>query len=438
MSEAPVKRDSLTPKYLVIFEKIKESNISLMSKTLNLKEAKGISTRASCTILSSSTKPTNTRVYSRLGIAVTDLNDDELVTLEKHDDVQSIVLNEQRSIPPILEVDEEIQARVDLDPLTYYLRGMQDAIETILKFHTGEVSSSLPIGNRFQISNTSQLSWCLQAIGISSNYRLTGKDTQVAILDTGIDLEHPDFVDRLVEEDNAFSFVPGESVQDLNGHGTHCSGIVGGPITSNGTRRYGVAPDVELAVGKVLNNQGEGFDDWIIDGIDWAVDRGANIISMSLGSLRNLGEAYPSQYERIASILLEQDVLIVAAAGNSSNRPFYTKPVENPAACPSILAVAASDRNSKIASFSCAQLDNIGTLDICAPGVAVYSSWKGGGFRTISGTSMATPHVAGVAALYRQFFSNISARELWNRMLSNAIYLGNVSDFGRGMVRVPT
>ena len=138
-----------------------------------------------------------------------------------------------------------------------------------------------------------------------------------------------------------------------------------------------MAPDADLIVGKVLNNEGEGQDDQILDGIDWAADFGAKIISMSLGSERAAGQPFATPYERLAERLLASGVLFVAAAGNESNRPFSTAAVGNPAACPSIMAVAAVDRNRQVASFSCAQLDGIGTLDISGPGVAVYFELDG-------------------------------------------------------------
>ena len=101
------------------------------------------------------------------------------------------------------------------------------------------------------------------------------------------------------------------------------------------------------------------------------------------------------------------------------------------------MAVAAVDRQRKIAPFSCAQLDGIGTLDGAGPGVAVYLSWSGGGFRTGSGTSTTTPQLAGIAALYRQRHPDLSAQALWNLMMAQAIPLGSNKDFGRGLAQVP-
>jgi len=276
-------------------------------------------------------------------------------------------------------------------------------------------------------------------IGVTPNFRLTGKGVIVAVLDTGVDLSHPDFQGRFTEGVDAVSFVPGEAVQDGHGHGTHCAGVVGGPASSTGGMRYGVAPGVALLVGKVLSDAGSGPDSTILDGIDWAADQGAKVVSMSLGSRRGVGEAFAAVYERIAANLLGSvpGTLIVAAAGNDSARPFFTAPVENPAACPSILAVGAVDREARIAPFSCRQMDEVAEVNLCAPGVAVHSAFTGGGFRALSGTSMATPHVAGVAALDLEAKAGLTAAALWRDLETKAKAAGDPKDFGKGLVQAP-
>ncbi|MGO9601161.1 MAG: S8 family serine peptidase [Isosphaeraceae bacterium] len=143
--------------------------------------------------------------------------------------------------------------------------------------------------------------------------------------------------------------------------------------------------------------------------MDWSADLGAKIVSMSLGSERLPGQPFAAVYERVAQRLLASGILIVAAAGNGINRPFARAAVDNPAACPSIMAAASVDRHRRIAPFSCAQLHGIGTLDGAGPGVVGYSSWSGGRFRTCSGTNTAAPHLAGIAALYRQRHPDLSA-----------------------------
>jgi subtilisin family serine protease len=157
-------------------------------------------------------------------------------------------------------------------------------------------------------------------IGLDFSYSTaTGAGVTVAVLDTGIDLDHPDFRGRFIEGADAVSFVEGEDVRDLNGHGTHCAGVIAGPVSPACGTRYGVAPQVKLLVGKVLRGtEGEGYDSDILDGIDWAADQGAQIVSMSLGAPRNPGAPYNTVYERVAAHFLRgaQGPLLIAAAGN--------------------------------------------------------------------------------------------------------------------------
>ncbi len=130
--------------------------------------------------------------------------------------------------------------------------------------------------------------------------------------------------------------------------------------------------------------------------------------------------------------------MIIAAAGNESERQFgKIKPVGHPANCPSILAVAAIDEDLDIAYFSCGGLNlDGGQVDIAAPGVNIYSSWKGGKYNTISGTSMATPFVAGVAALYLEANPKANASDIWMMLSQNALRLNlNSTDVGSGLVQ---
>jgi subtilisin len=282
-------------------------------------------------------------------------------------------------------------------------------------------------------------SWCLNALRVVAGYPLTGCGVKVAMLDTGIDLRHPDFATRALVGLCSRSFVPGESVQDGNGHGTHCAGIVGGPIGSRSGIRYGVAPRVQLLIGKVLSDEGLGTTDRILDGIAWAADEGARVICLSLGTARPAGARFSAAYERIAETLLraKPGTLIVAAAGNSSARPFVTSPVENPAACPSVLAVGAVSENLRILDSCCGQTDAIGAIDLCGPGAAVHSAWTNRNFCKTSGSSAATPHVAGVAALHLEARPTLSAEALRGALEDTALPLGPREAFGSGLVRAP-
>jgi Subtilisin-like serine proteases len=227
--------------------------------------------------------------------------------------------------------------------------------------------------------------------------KYTGAGIKVAILDTGFDTSHPDFEGRTIRTK---SFVPNETIQDRHGHGTHCMGTACGSTDLNG-QRYGVAPDALMYAGKVLSDRGSGAQAWVLNGMTWAANSGCNVLSMSLGSRVSLGQSYDIAYERAAQFALSKGTVIVAAAGNESRRSkeLYS-PVGSPADCPSILAVAALDPDLNVADFSNRAINLNGQVDIAAPGVAIYSSWPmPTRYRTISGTSMATPHVAGILAL---------------------------------------
>ncbi len=284
--------------------------------------------------------------------------------------------------------------------------------------------------------NESEYTWGLQATGVV-NCSATGKGIKVAVLDTGLDLQHPDFQGRTIVSQ---SFVPGEDVQDVQGHGTHCIGTACGSLNPSSLPRYGVAPLAEIYAGKVLSNRGMGEGSWILAGMEWALTSGCHIISMSLGSATQPGEPFSEFYENVAKRILNRGTLIVAAAGNESSRDDgIIKPVASPANCPSIMAVAALDSNLQVAYFSCGGTNaEGGQVDIAAPGVDVYSSAPmPRQYHRDSGTSMATPHVAGIAALYAQT-TGLTGRELWSTVIQNAQRLDLPSrDVGIGLAQAP-
>lgn len=277
--------------------------------------------------------------------------------------------------------------------------------------------------------------WGLQAVGAPNSYA-TGVGIRVAVLDTGLDLAHPDLAGRTVVSS---SFVQGEEVQDGHGHGTHCVGTSCGPREVTDGPGYGVAYEAEIYAGKVLSNRGSGADGGILSGISWAITNGCAVVSMSLGAAITKGQAYSRTYERVAKRALDKGTLIIAAAGNESERAAgLVAPVGHPANCPSILAVGAVDVHTGVADFSCGTADSVGAVDVCGPGVDVYSSWPAPlGHRRISGTSMATPHVAGVAALIAQA-TNARSYELWARLSQTARRLPLAcTDVGSGLVQAP-
>ncbi|WP_367362673.1 S8 family peptidase [Mesotoga sp.] len=214
----------------------------------------------------------------------------------------------------------------------------------------------------------------------------TGVGVKVAILDTGIDPSHPDLAGRVAQ---GIDFTGIGSSFDDNGHGTHVSGTVAA-IYSNNSGVYGVAPSASLYAVKVLDSTGSGYLDWIIAGIQWAIVSDIDIINMSLGTPSDV-----QSLEDACNAAFADGILIVAAAGNSGNKPGNRDTVEYPGGYASVIAAAASDSNDLRVSFSSTGPD----VELIAPGVSILSSIPGDGYAYYSGTSMASPHVAGVAAL---------------------------------------
>ncbi|CAM02811.1 subtilase family protein [Saccharopolyspora erythraea NRRL 2338] len=278
------------------------------------------------------------------------------------------------------------------------------------------------------------LTWGLQAVGVNGSTP-TGAGVRVAVLDTGLDLQHPDFAGRDIVTG---SFVPGEDVHDGHGHGTHVIGTACGPRTPAQGPGYGIASEASIYAGKVLANGGTGSDGGILSGISWAISNGCSVVSMSLGAATEPGQPFSQAFERVAQRAMARGTLIIAAAGNESSRGSGTiAPVGHPANCPSIMAVGAVDARNAIAEFSCGTVDQIGQVDLVGPGVDVHSSWPGAGSKSLSGTSMATPHVAGVATLYAQQHHE-RAWGLWARLAQKARRLPLPStDVGAGLVQVP-
>jgi subtilisin family serine protease len=250
----------------------------------------------------------------------------------------------------------------------------------------------------------------------------SGSGINVAILDTGFDLGHPDFVGRPIV---SATFV-GQPVQDINGHGTHCTGTACGPKAPAGTTpRYGIAHQSNIHIGKVLSNSGGGTTATVLAGMNWAIAQGCQVISMSLGGQIPVQTAYTNA----GNIALSRGLLIVAAAGNGSGAATGA-----PANSPSIMAVSSLDSNLTPSSFS-----SQGKIEIAGPGRDVFSSWpRPQRYNTISGTSMATPHVAGCAALWAQSNPSLRGKKLWDKLQATARRLPfPATKVGAGLVQAP-
>ncbi|WNB87280.1 S8 family serine peptidase [Cellulomonas sp. ATA003] len=310
--------------------------------------------------------------------------------------------------------------------------------------------------------------WGVRAVGADRSTR-TGAGVTVAVLDTGIDAQHPAFAGvDLVQED--FS---GTGIGDVQGHGTHCAGTIFGRDV-DGTR-IGVAPGVSRAlIGKVLADDGSGTSDMIFRGIQWAVQQGASVVSMSIGfdfpglvtQLTDNGwpvdlatsaalEGYRANLRMFDALMqmvqaqaaFTSGSILVAAAGNESKRdvdPSYEIAVSIPAAGQGVVSVGALGQNGS--ALSIAPFSNTFPL-VAAPGVDVLSAQAGGqGLVSLNGTSMATPHVAGVLALWWEEIAAsmlpLTASTVLTRMLANARLDAlasdvDVADRGQGLVQAP-
>jgi len=208
----------------------------------------------------------------------------------------------------------------------------------------------------------------------------TGDPIKVAIVDTGIDVKHPDLIDNLKGGVSAVGYT--SSYNDDNGHGTHVAGIAAAIDNEIGV--IGVGPKIDLYAVKVLNRRGSGYLSDVIEGLDWAISNGMQVVNMSLGTASNV-LLFQEAVQRVNAAGIVQ----VAAAGNNYGAVIY------PAAYSEVIAVSATDSSDAIASWSSRGPE----IDLAAPGVSIYSTYKGQTYKTLSGTSMAAPHVAGTAAL---------------------------------------
>ncbi|MGY0232846.1 S8 family serine peptidase [Longispora urticae] len=263
-----------------------------------------------------------------------------------------------------------------------------------------------------------------------------GTGTTVAVLDTGYDSHHPDLAGRVSA---ARDFTDNGSPEDGNGHGTHVASTVAGTGAASGGLRKGVAPGATLLVGKVLDDGGSGQESWIISAMEWAVDQGADVVSMSLGSAESTDCTDPMSMaaERLSA---QSKSLFVIAAGNAGHR----ETVNSPGCAAGVLTVGAVDRDDTTANFS-SRGPVLGSHrvkpDIAAPGVnimaAAAGSWGGNAYRAMSGTSMATPHVAGAAAILAQSRPELSAQDRKATLMSSAKSGGTVYEQGAGVVNIP-
>jgi major intracellular serine protease len=245
----------------------------------------------------------------------------------------------------------------------------------------------------------------------------TGKDIVIAIIDTGCDINHPNLKDRIIDGKNFTTDYEGNPniFIDENGHGTHVAGIIGAKDIGNGI--VGVAPQSKLIILKALSNNGYGSYYWIINAINYAINKKVDIISLSLGGSDDI-----TQLHDIIKIAINNNILVVCAAGNRGDNSDLTNEFDYPGSYEEVIEVGAIDENKIPASFN----NSNSFLDLLAPGVNILSTFKNNSYATLSGTSMAAPFVSGCLALLiewsrKEFNRSMNESEIYAQLIKNTI-----------------
>ncbi|GID53527.1 S8 family peptidase [Actinoplanes couchii] len=255
--------------------------------------------------------------------------------------------------------------------------------------------------------------------------RSTGAGVTVAVIDSGVDADHPDLKDNVLSGYDAVTDKAGPTT-DGHGHGTHVAGTIAA-VTGNEVGVTGIAPDVKILPVKVLSDSGSGNMSDTAEGIVWAADHGAQVINMSLG-----GTTKVTAVSNAIKYARSKGVTVIAAAGNSRREG---SPTSYPAADAGVIAVAATDSADRIGPYS-----NAGSyVDVAAPGSSIVSTYPTakGSYTTMNGTSMAAPHVAAVAALLKSFDSTLTPDQIESALKKSAVDLGAKgadTDFGSGRI----
>jgi len=288
------------------------------------------------------------------------------------------------SLPGVTHIDEDKYIKwIEEAPVSMTEKQLPTMEQAMDMIRTGEGWNAPVFSDIKPVVDPAEkeIPWGVKRVNASGAWNFTeGAGVKVAVIDTGMDYNHPDLKANYAGGYNAIA--PTTSPLDDQGHGTHVSGTIGAARDSKGV--VGVAPRVKLYAVKVLDKNGSGTYSNVVSGIEWAAQNKMDVINMSLGgtdSVEAMAKAVTA-----ASIA---GVTIVCAAGNNSGAVGY------PAKYPESIAISASDSGNKIASFSSRGAE----IAFIAPGVDIYSTSKGGRYSTMSGTSMASPHMAGLAAL---------------------------------------
>ena len=334
---------------------------------------------------------------------------------------------------------------IELDKTTLSQLLKRDDIDQIALDR--EIKLQEPVEKYESDPSNSEWTYGLQKVGVPEvrkAYGLTGKGIRVGILDTGIDPEHPDLKGKVIAWKDFAGWA--KKPKDSSGHGTHCAGtIVGGNASG---QSIGVAPDAKLIVGRIFSPLGSVMFGRILNAMKWMADPDGDpntsdhphITSNSWGAALKTYFTVKNWW-KLVETWRALGILPVFAAGNSGSE---ADSMVSPGGFPHSFAVGATDNNDEIAYFSSrGPIEWMGELfikpDVTAPGVKVYSAKPGGGYQYLSGTSMACPHVAGMAALLKQAEPSLTVSELEKLLMLTSIDLGDAGKdniYGEGRVNI--
>jgi len=345
------------------------------------------------------------------------LNEDKQGILIVEETRKVIKLDKELSENDKLKLEEKysIEFTQDSDNNGIYVINISDDsdIQSLQTDLNAQIETDIPVK---MFADT--IDWGIARIGADKVWTTgSGTGITIAIVDTGIQVNHPDLVNNIVQ---GYDFVNNDiDANDDNGHGTHVAGIAAASFNQAGV--VGVSHSSKLLPIKVLNSQGYGYLSDVAKGVYYATDNGARVINLSLGSTTD-----SLVLKDAINYAASKGVLVIAAAGNDGGAP-----CSYPAAYSNAVCVVATDSKNLLASFS-----NIGG-ELAAPGVYNYSTYLGSTYRYLSGTSMATPHVTGTAALLLSICQSCTISEIRTVMRETAVDLGEVGQdilFGYGLV----
>lgn len=361
--------------------------ILLFSLCLSLFAAVADAKRYVVTVQNDTRDPFNwDAIVSHLGGSVVEQYDEVNAALLDLDEIQAERMINNRMPGMTIEEDIEVKWILEKPSSVKELQVFSDK-QSVGKNIPAAVPAASPAqgGTRSSIMDSfmpqGEYPWSVVRMDLNDLWKLTlGQNVKVAVIDTGVNYNHPDLKDNYAGGENFWK--PGTPPLDDNGHGTHIAGTIA--AIHNGFGVIGVAPKAKIYALKVVNKKGNGDLSLIVAGLNWAIKNKMHIINMSLGSATGF-----EAVNRAVQVAVANNITVVCAAGNESSDVIY------PAKLAETIAVSSMDAGNTFSYFS-----NFGReIDFIAPGSIIYSTAKNGKYEFLDGTSMACPHIAGMAAL---------------------------------------